>query len=322
MSDILKIQDLHKIIIDQIFICGFSIVLIKNINKHPLHILVKYNNEVFDLRIFVWNITHGGKTRSDDEFRIQIKIPNYESVLRNDILLGYYGDGVFVGYDASKHLNPQWSSSMQIKKDILEKAYINGFQNHTNKKKETVVAFNSSYFGVYIQNYKEIHGIIDGNIIKSENFTTEDKNVDKERDIIYQTIKKKIRAADFRRKVLGAYSSRCCFCDLQLNITEAAHILPVSEKNSTDDVVNGVCLCPNHHKVYDNGLLYINEQYQIIPNKYKADKLKEIKLDSGFEHFINNTRNIIALPSNKVDYPSISYIQDANKLRIFYENSN
>ena len=144
MSNILKIQDLHKIIIDQISICGFSIVLIKQINKHPLHLLVKYNNEEFDLRIFVLNITHGGKTRADDEFRIQ----------------------------------------------------------------------------------------------------------------------------------------------------------------------------PNHHKVYDNGLLYINEQYQIGINKSKIENLKEVKLDSGIENFIKNTRHIISLPNNRIDYPSILYITNANKLRL------
>ena len=122
--------------------------------------------------------------------------------------------------------------------------------------------------------------------------------------------------ADFRKKILGAYSNRCCFCDLQLNITEAAHILPVSEKGSSDEVINGICLCPNHHKVYDNGLLYINEQYQIEINKSKIENLKEIKLDSGIENFIKNTRNIISLPNNRTDYPSILYIQNANKLRL------
>lgn len=312
-NNILGIKDLHNIIIEKLYECGCIIIFIKHINKNPLEITVKYNDNELNLRIFIWNITHGGKTRSKDEFRVQIKIPKNYSLDYNDIVLGWYRDDVFVGYDTSKHLHSAWSSSLQIKKSILEEAYKKGHKIYKNKHYETVIAFNPSYLGIYIENHKDIH-----NIIEEENSLTKDMNniANNERKIIYQTIKKKIRTADFRKKVLGAYSNKCCFCSLQLNITEAAHILPVSQEMSSDKVQNGICLCPNHHKAYDYGLLYINEEYQIITNEEYIEKLKYLKLDSGLKDFIKNTRNIISLPNNKEDYPNIKYIKIANKYRL------
>lgn len=225
-NNTLDIKKLHNIIIDKLYECGFVIIFIKHINKNPLEITVKYNNNELNLRIFIWNITHGGKTRSEDEFRVQIKIPKNYNLNYNDIVLGWYKDDVFVGYDTSKHLHSAWSSSLQIKKSILEDAYKEGHKIYNNKHGEIVVAFNPSYLGIYIENHKDIH-----NIIKEENSLTkkEANNItDDERKIIYQTISKKFRAADFRKKVLGAYSNKCCFCNLQLNITEAAHILHIT----------------------------------------------------------------------------------------------
>ena len=314
-NNILDIKNLHNIIIDKLYECGCVIIFIKHINKNPLEITVKYNNNELNLRIFIWNITHGGKTRSEDEFRVQIKIPKNYSLNYNDILLGWYRDEVFVGYDTSKHLKPAWSSSLQIKKSILEEAYKKGYKTYENKNDETVIAFNPYYLGIYIENHKEIHSIIEENSLTKKDVNNVN-DIISERKIIYQTIKKKIRAADFRKKVLGAYSNKCCFCNLQLNITEAAHILPVSQEKSSDEVQNGICLCPNHHKAYEYGLIYINEKYQIISNKEYIKKLKCLKLDGGLEEFIKNTRSIILLPNNKKDYPNTDYIKSANKCRL------
>jgi putative restriction endonuclease len=42
---------------------------------------------------------------------------------------------------------------------------------------------------------------------------------------------------------------------LPLKLPDAAHIVPVTFPDSTDEVTNGLGLCRLHHGAYDNGLL-------------------------------------------------------------------
>ena len=73
----------------------------------------------------------------------------------------------------------------------------------------------------------------------------------------------------FRKILLKAYSGKCCICGLSVEeLLEAAHIKPyhectVGEKIS---VKNGLLLCSNHHKLFDNGILKISKEYKIIVN--------------------------------------------------------
>ena len=60
-----------------------------------------------------------------------------------------------------------------------------------------------------------------------------------------------------------AFDYTCGVCDAQLDIIEAAHIIPVSEEGSVDEVWNGISLCPNHHTLFDSRLLLINADLEI-----------------------------------------------------------
>ena len=60
-----------------------------------------------------------------------------------------------------------------------------------------------------------------------------------------------------------AFNYMCGVCDAQLDIVEAAHIIPVSEEGSVDEVWNGISLCPNHHTLFDSRLLLINANLEI-----------------------------------------------------------
>lgn len=67
------------------------------------------------------------------------------------------------------------------------------------------------------------------------------------------------RDAEFRRKVFSQYIvPHCIICGASnVKILEAAHIIAVSD-NGADVPDNGVCLCRNHHRLWDEGLLEIN----------------------------------------------------------------
>ena len=91
---------------------------------------------------------------------------------------------------------------------------------------------------------------------KSENKKTKEIFIDREK--IKSQVNRLYRNPKFREKVLNKHGSICSCCDIALEkLLEAAHIIPV-EDNGTDDVDNGLPLCPNHHTAFDNFLFTIS----------------------------------------------------------------
>lgn len=64
----------------------------------------------------------------------------------------------------------------------------------------------------------------------------------------------------FRLAVLQAYEWRCAFCDISfVECLEAAHIIPWSTATREQRLspTNGICLCANHHRLFDTGWITI-----------------------------------------------------------------
>lgn len=78
------------------------------------------------------------------------------------------------------------------------------------------------------------------------------------REVVMETVTRRRRDPEFRRKVLDAYGYRCAVCGLDLrlrNVTvgiEAAHIR-WHQAGGPDEQCNGLALCSLHHKVFDLG---------------------------------------------------------------------
>ena len=68
----------------------------------------------------------------------------------------------------------------------------------------------------------------------------------------------------FRKDVLERYGSECSFCEIDNQlIIEAAHLIPYKKVDVYGiDLIqnpkNGLPLCRNHHKLFDQGLIKIN----------------------------------------------------------------
>ncbi len=70
----------------------------------------------------------------------------------------------------------------------------------------------------------------------------------------------------FRAAVLKAYEYKCAICQLGFHeALDAAHIIPwVSQHRSLRaDPRNGICLCANHHRLFDAGWLSIRSDYRV-----------------------------------------------------------
>jgi putative restriction endonuclease len=296
----------------------------------PFKITITNGVDTQDLAIYIWNVGTGGKTRSEDEYRIQLKgrSPLETGSSFKTLLLGWYEKGkCFVGFDAYKHKDfTGRSPSVQVPKHTVEAAAKVKVAFHTKdlrrvQGKEVVVAFSDSYLIQYINDiYPEFHAPSAEGISQQEADIIKNNPLDQplpslptgmppKRQTALVTLNVKIREAGFQRDVWRIYEGRCVICGLQAEITEAAHIVDVKNEG-IDDVRNGIQLCRNHHKAYDDGLFGIGPDYTIILNKRRVDDLKKARLDAGLDQFINDLKvgQKITLPKGKEFNPQPKFL--------------
>lgn len=81
-----------------------------------------------------------------------------------------------------------------------------------------------------------------------------------------------VRNPQIAERVKNLYNNCCQICgtaiktyDTSILYSEAAHIKPLGQPhNGYDDSSNMLCLCPNHHKLFDYGGITITEDFQVI----------------------------------------------------------
>ncbi|GAB4545169.1 MAG: hypothetical protein Kow0063_39110 [Anaerolineae bacterium] len=73
----------------------------------------------------------------------------------------------------------------------------------------------------------------------------------------------------FRRAVVTAYDHRCALCGIRMltpdghTVVDAAHIVPWNVSHN-DDPRNGMALCRLCHWTFDEGLVSVSSEYQVI----------------------------------------------------------
>jgi putative restriction endonuclease len=81
-----------------------------------------------------------------------------------------------------------------------------------------------------------------------------------------------VRDQGFRRAVVTAYSHRCALCGIRVRTLDghtavtAAHIVPWSETHD-DRPANGMALCRMCHWTFDEGLLGVSQEYEVIASR-------------------------------------------------------
>jgi len=233
-----------------------------------------------------------------------------------DILIGYNKNIKFyVAWNVllhKKYLNENNYNSHSFGVE-LKREFINKFQNSTEsifsfygKPKgfemyEKVVVIKESFlldfcndpFGYLMPNPN------DKEYKKNTMFATPDSPEPKlisefEKSNKYQTeivrkrysVERISRDTHFREKVFSKYNPpHCIICGTKIkSILEAAHIKAVKD-NGNDSSENGICLCCNHHKMFDDNLIDIdtkhkyfsvNDRETAIENNYTLGKKYDI----------------------------------------------
>ena len=136
------------------------------------------------------------------------------------------------------------------------------------------------------------------------------------RRTVMEKIKRKVRDARFRKNILAAYGFRCAMSDIQLDLLDAAHIIPVEHPKGTDETRNGLCLSALHHRAFDQGLIGIKRNYSSFLMRNGSTVCG--RLGGTAESLSSKTcRDAINLPKRKEFYPDRDYlILGANPSRL------
>ena len=305
--------------------------LLLNPNQgNPRKFLVNAIVSRFEAWVYMWTITHGGGAkRPKDEYRIQMTAvtpPLGVNPTGPTVLIGHEPTtGAFAGFDIDKHLDfTAGSSSIQIAMGTLQEAALNGFGFALKGNDEIAVGIRPDLLLAYILNSQSLH-IHGGNVPTAQLLVTaaalqpvppaQLQALPVERQRLVATVSQLSRAHDFRKRVLQAYELRCAVTEIQLNLVDAAHILPVGAPGSTDDTSNGICLSPTFHRAFDRSLIYLDEQLRLQVNRERERELAALGVAGGIAVIRAYSGREIVRPRDQGLWPALGYIRAANEFR-------
>ena len=79
-----------------------------------------------------------------------------------------------------------------------------------------------------------------------------------------------VRDTEKSLRVKEAYDYACQICETRLETpagpcAEGAHIKPLgTPHNGPDDESNIICLCPNHHLLFDAGAITLTDEFRVL----------------------------------------------------------
>lgn len=187
---------------------------------------------------------------------------------------------------------------------------VNGL-SHTSKLDEVVW---NKYFGHWDQLAYDAEILIAQykNQQLEESLTIDLSNLPEGNERKYE-IKRRINQSFFRDTVLSSYEHRCCITGLNNpSLLNACHIVDWSaDAVNRTNPQNGLCLNSLFHKAYDENLIGISPDYEIIiSERFFGNKIKNA--DKRFRDYINK------INGEKIMLPNRFY-PDRDLLAVHYE---
>ncbi len=240
-------------------------------------------------------------------------------------LLGYEPElKMFAGFDLGRHQNfTTGSPSVQIDIRVVKAALAQGMAFDRKDNGELAVAVRPGELMGYIRNATELHesgGDASTSALLSKAAALERIRAPElaalptERRRVVEKVSRLSRDANFRDQVLTAYGHRCAATRMQMRLVQAAHVIPVAAEGSVDHVSNGLALSPTYHLAFDQGLIYLDEEYTLHLNRKRKAHLSALKLDGGIVEF-EKSLGRIHLPPDRKQWPKPEFIRRANELR-------
>lgn len=297
--------------------------------KNPYEFAVNKQRYYFLIR----NTHSTGKGRSNtDESRIQIsRSSGFDQALnaRRPIF--------FLGYSADNNVFTAWNPRIQTERlrkakknvsvysrfSIQAKAHDAGIALYIDDSKQHIPSFRPEYLGLYIENYDAIHQSSEEALLSLIKESDSVEPTEKDAGVSFNIQDKKYivthkrfqRDARFRTIVVEQYEHRCAICNVQLELVEAAHIVPHAHERGTDDPQNGICLCVLHHGAYDSGLIFFDSDYNVHVSQERLIYLEKRHRDGGAATFIKGLNKTITVPKSEPYKPAKNFIELGNRIR-------
>ncbi|MCA1197854.1 ATP-binding protein [Sphingomonas sp. R647] len=161
---------LLDIIVDSLERSGCAITATSSGDEHPFRFEIESGSSSVKVRTYIWNTTHGGASRSVDEFRIQITsgIQAFEREPHGVTLILGWSETykVFAGFDIAYHDGSLGSSpSIQIGEATMALAATRGFAAQQKSNREIAVAVRRDKLADYVLAHTAVHA---GNVDLSD----------------------------------------------------------------------------------------------------------------------------------------------------------
>jgi len=251
-----------------------------------------------------------GGARPLGEFKLQLIIDGQargdRGSLKLDgaytVLLGFSPDfGVFVGWEASLYTDFAYSANVQVREPLLAEARDNGWAvaapRAIKRSTEVRVAFSAGNLLAYLRAVKDADRRNLKNLWREAFLLSKAPHFDatalpasapaletyihRERQRLNTT--RLSRDSRFAPLVKKQFGFSCAVCGVQLEIIEAAHIIPVNDQRSSDEVWNGLSLCPNHHTLFDARQFVVEPNLVVTVDNETIEFLEESGRASGIE---------------------------------------
>lgn len=305
---------------------GAQGTLISSIRSHPRVFRVVRSRLSYDIWVYIWTVTHGGATRSEDEFRIQMTSVQSPLPTNPDgptILVGWDEErGVFAGFDFLRHQTfTQGSPSVQVPLGVLREAQAAGISIARKSNEEITYAFTPENFLAYAEGAQAYHQegaraqAVLRQVIAEPQARVDLAQLPAGRRRVIQEVATLSRDSRFRNSVLDAYGHKCAVTGIQLGLLDAAHILAVGAERSHDGITNGLALSPTYHRAYDSALIYLTEDFVMRINLRRAARLRSDGKIDGLDSFERTLGRRIHLPADERLYPDREMIRLSNALR-------
>lgn len=299
------------------------------VQSQPRRLVGVVGDREFDIWAFCWTLTPGGRPSLPNEFRIQmtaVDAPLRLNPRGPTVLMGFDPSRrVLAGFDLRRHRSfTEGSPSVQVPADCLDEASLRGLAFRTKATGEVVVGVRPDHFLFYSEQALALHAAakeepvrraLEASIRQGRVPKELLKTLPQKRRLLVVSTTRQSRSSSFRERVLAAYDRRCAVTRSQLDLVDAAHILPVAEPGSTDEVTNGICLSPTFHRAFDAGLVFLDTSYRLQINRRLAQDLKARALHAGLEDVLAVCGKGILLPENRSSWPSKKMIRRANSVR-------
>ena len=276
--------------------------------------------------VFIGNVHFANRAESD-EYRIQCPgdLPERlrNSRLRGDIIL-------ILGFSADVHTFSAWAPDRFLARDSrvrrfslytrlprMQEAVERGLSAHIDTDGQIVIMFRPDFIGLYAENPTVLHQATTRTLqrVAQSYKQSPARPIVMNRQKIRVTNIEYLRSPTFRQEVLGAYAHRCAMCGIQLDLVDAAHIVPHAHPQGHDVISNGLALCTLHHRSFDTGLLYVRDDYSIHLNLTRVRHLKKVGRADGLRRYRRELRDALVLPDNDDWLPAPDNLVLGNELR-------